>query len=92
MAIQSSPALAVARTTATREDEKNDARLPALKGAADNLKGPFTSAAEVGTEEGEGPMPALKAATDNRTQVWKVKRFTAAARAVAWTSCPQLDC
>jgi hypothetical protein len=36
MAVQSSPVLVVARTTATREGEEGDTPMPVLKVAADN--------------------------------------------------------
>ncbi len=67
MAAQSSTAPAVARTTATKEGEEEDARPPALKAAAENPEGAFTSAAaEAGCEdEEEGIVPALKAVTDD---------------------------
>jgi len=59
MAAQSSAAPAVASTTATKEGEEDNARLPTLKAAAVNPEGPFTSAAaEAGCEEGEGTVPA----------------------------------
>ena len=66
MAAQSSAAPAVARTRATKEGEEDDARPPALKAAAENPEGAFTSAAaEAGCEEEEGIVPALKAVTDD---------------------------
>jgi hypothetical protein len=67
MAAQSIAAPAVARTTATKEGEEDDARPPALKAAAENPEGAFTSAAaEAGCEEEEkGILPALKAVTDD---------------------------
>jgi hypothetical protein len=56
----------VARTTATKEGEEDDTRLPTLKAAAENPEGPFTSAAtDAGCEEGERTVPALKAVTDD---------------------------
>ncbi len=60
MAAQSSAAPAVAGTTATKEREEDDARPPALKAAAENPEGAFTSAsAEAGCEEEEkGIVPA----------------------------------
>ncbi len=66
IAAQSSAALAVARTTATKEGEEDETRLPTLKAAAENPEGLFTSAAaKAGREEGDGNVPALKAATED---------------------------
>jgi hypothetical protein len=96
MAAQSSGAPAVARTTATKEGEEDDTRLPTLKAAAENPEGTFTSAAaEGGCEEGEGTVLALKAQPTTQgaplrqspprpaLQEWMEKRPPAAATAAA---------
>ncbi len=105
MAAQSSAVRVVARTTATKEGEEDDTRLPTLKAAAENPEGTFTSAAtKVGCEEGEGPVPALKAATDDTEGTFMSVAAEAGpagvdgeetarcGQAAAWTSCLPPHC